>query len=322
MRSLTLICLISILSLSIQASVVGQSARDFLTGVFTTIKGIDFKLNDQCFGSDFEEDYTRLIAAINKENAILAGAIGQKIAQDAAENCPTNEIKQVVSDVEALVKSGKIQDNVLSHTKDIIHTFKEEISQPQITPTNLGQTLGSLVNTIVYSRSHNLLSFLEDLGPDTFALDLYEKILNLSSKAIGDFVDGFFEGVSSVPYAENKCKTDITADKSEIIDAFSHLIEAIKTRKNVMDALKGLYDLALSLKSLSANCHFAELSVDIAALSSYVGISKLVYRVTTNLPSLIGYVKDAYSGFSSGDLRKAGVGFGAITRVSLNYSTQ
>jgi len=109
--------------------------------------------------------------------------------------------------------------------------------------------------------------------------------------------------------------------KTEIVEAFSALITAIKTRTNIMDAIIKVYELTATLKGIDANCHFTTLSVDLAALSTNIGIAKLVYRVATNIGGVTSSIKAIFSNYKSGDFRASGVSFGTLVKLTLNYST-
>jgi hypothetical protein len=143
----------------------------------------------------------------------------------------------------------------------------------------------------------------------------------LSESEVEEFTDGFFEGVSSVPYDQNKCKIDIIDEKIEIISVFRHLIVAIKTQTNIMEAFEQIYQLTLHLIHLDSNCHFRSLSYDLAELATKLGMSKLVFRVTTHFISFMEDLKGLYTNFEVKDYRNSGKDFGYLTKIALNYST-
>jgi len=316
------------LALASAASVPATLARDFLTGFFTTIRGSSYVLNADCFGSDFDSDLTRLIAAINNESVILTAAIAEKIVSAIEANCPVNDIIAIYNDTAAESKNGTLSSNALAHSAALVHDIKVEMNQANYTASNLGQTAGQIIDLLVYGvtppsslkrQKSKSVKFLEGEEFDKFEADFFSQ--NFSEGDVELFVDGFFEGVSSVNYTDNKCKNDITSVKTEIVEAFSALITAIKTRTNIMDAIIKVYELTATLKGIDANCHFTTLSVDLAALSTNIGIAKLVYRVATNIGGVTSSIKAIFSNYKSGDFRASGVSFGTLVKLTLNYST-
>lgn len=315
-RAITLI-LISLLCVgfALGNNIISQNGRDFLTGLLTTVKGNTFKLSDKCLGSDFDKDFNQVIDSINKENSLMVAAFIEKIVSDAKENCPKNDLEQIYKDFFVLYKNGKWVQNVLSHQKDLVKCLKEEINQPKIDALNAGQTVGKMINMVLYNKSHNLkaLNFLAE------EFDTIE--VETTNEDVEAFVDGFFEGVSSVPFDQNKCIHDISNVRTEIVKVFKDLIQAIRTRTDIIEAFEELYELAKKLSSLDANCKFNSLALDIAALQTKVGMAKAVFRVTTHFVTVIADLKGLVSNFEQKLFKESGVDFGSLTKIILNYST-
>ena len=320
-------CLLLTLTLTLTLSMVscgvGSLGKDFVSGFLTVIKGTDFKLDDQCFGEDFEIDFKKLIYAINQENSLLVIAIFGKIVNEVNEKCNKNDFIQIYNDTKKMIENKpELANRLIRHTHDFIVTFKSEIieiNKNQFNAKNLGGMFGELINTLVYEKvkpskdikTNTALNFLSEYEyPNTF-----------SEEAVEEFVNGFFEGVSSVPIDQNKCSTDIVTVKSGIVKVFTDLFVALKTRTGIVEAIQEVIALTVHLKNLDLNCKFTDLSNDLISLSTKAGITKLALRITTHLPSVLGDVKGTVTNFELKEFRKAGVNFGALTKVTLKYST-
>jgi hypothetical protein len=307
--------LISLLCLSIQKQ-YSQDGREFLTGLMSQLQGKDFKLDDKCLGQDFENDMEKLIDAIKNENTILTAVVAGKIISEMEEKCPKNDLNKVYNDSLALVEKNEIMNRIMAHSQEVVHIMKEELVGNQMTAKNIGETLGKLINTVIYEKKQIMES-----NPQLTFLGYEDSFETFKEESVDLFVSGFFEGVSSVPIEKNQCVNDIGAAKGDLVAAFSALINAVKTRKDIFEALMKFYQLTLHLKGLDANCRFTDLSSDLVALSTKAGIAKLAFRITTHLLPVIEDLKTALISVEIKEFRKGGFSFGALTKIALNYST-
>jgi hypothetical protein len=325
--SLILLCFISF---SLQQSLLNvhqytQESRDFLTGLMSIIQGKEYHVDDQCLGSDFEKDMDTLIDAVKNENTLLVAAIAGKIMSKIEEKCPKSDLTKVYNDTQTLCNNKEIMNRMIKHSQDVVHILKGELNVSQMTPRNIGETVGKLINILIYDKKENSPSLnLNFLGIDEelTADQIQEQGQNIYSReSVELFVTGFFEGVSSVPVDKNQCMHDIGSAKSELVTAFADLINALKTRTQIIEALMNFYQLTLHLKGMDANCKFTTLSEDLMALTTKVGMTKLAFRVTTHMMAVIEDLRSTVINVESKDFQKAGVSFGAVTKIALNYST-
>jgi hypothetical protein len=307
----TIICLL-LIGLSFEAPHRGQEVRDFIEGLMKAVKGKDYKLDDGCLAVEFSNDFESFLDAIEKENVMLSGALAGKIWTDYNEKCPSNDLKKLSSDSDAFINDKDMMNKLVKHSTDIVHILKEAKDTEPKDPKIMGGHLGKLLNLVLYDtpKENVVLNFLQEIEPS-----------QLTEESIELFVNGFFEGVSSVPIEQNKCSVDITSVKSEIILAFSDIISAIKSKKDIVKAILEFYSLSLKLGGLDSNCHFSQLSSDIAALGTKIGISKLVMRLSLHLVSFLEYAKGTYSNLESKEYKESGKNFGELTKLALNYST-
>jgi len=141
---------------------------------------------------------------------------------------------------------------------------------------------------------------------------------------VEQFVDGFFEGVSSGPIEQNKCSKDISAVKNQIVDVITQLIDAVKTHNinKILDSITKVIDLITKLKDSYTNCNFAKLADSLTALATKSGIAKLGYAVITHLSETVSDVKQVDIGINNKDYVSAGRGVGDLFKILLNYTTQ
>lgn len=350
MRILGIICILMI-TLTIQYSADITPLRQFLNGFLSTIKGDRMRilLPENCLGKSQEEEFNKFLESIEGEHPLLALAMSHQFLTDLQLNCPIKEIELIIADMKILLFNDKknIFDNVYLQAGNLIGIFEEfemEIKKQNAQhdkADTVGRFVGKAFNKILYENDyiHKNLKFLEigindqfshednvipsqnfnqvrtqDANQETTCKTTFDRPMEL-------FVDGFFEGVSSVPFERNKCHTDIIDVKSNIVDTVENLINAIRSETGLIDALMKMYELLTQLKGLDANCHFEALSIDILSLTTKTGAAKLLYRISTHLISTMADLNSMYSNMKIKEFRKCGVSFGLLIKTALNYST-
>jgi hypothetical protein len=303
-----------LLSLS-SSSIVTKLGREFLSGFLQRVKGGDFVIKEGCLGAEFDTDIAQFVKSLSQANYLMAFSILHNVYQGIMENCPKAEIEKIFGDFEAVIKSNQLFGKIRAHYPELERTLKEEFTREHITAENIGNTLGDLVNTVLYDRSHNFLMFL-DMTEDL------KKVLAISYDEMSIFVDGFFEGVAGNPLSENKCKGEVKSVQKDIVNTFMQLFTAFKTRTGIIEAFTKLYEVTTGLKSLDANCNFTSLSLNVLSLSTKVGIAKLIGKVMWNISATYTETKSLYNNFSEGNYKDAGVAFGKLTTIGLGYSTK
>lgn len=311
------ICFILLtVSLQLTKSDYIENVRKFTTGLLSSIVGNHIELDEKCLGEEYRTYLDKLIVAIRKENSILAFTLVWDIVKSIKANCPKNELTSIFNSVKDLIDSNKIVDEVVKNAREVMKILNELLDEKD--PEKFGSIVGELIKIIVYQpiESHSLTFLGEDTNKDI------ELTFNMSKAEVDDFIDGFLEGISSVPYEENKCRYDIAGFTHEIIIVFVNVIDSFKTHKNVKESLIKVLELIVRLKPLEENCHLSSLSMNIAALSTKVGLAKLVYHLTKNYSKVYQYMEEINAEFGSKNWRGAGVSSGNLVKIGLNYSTK
>lgn len=327
---------ILLISGSLVASTDILALRHFVEGFLTTIKGdrAKIQLPKDCLGIDQEKEFNEILENFLSENPLKAFMIAHKFLIELEINCPVNEIKELKNDLRNFfLKDRKsLFEIITSQSHNLLNIFQEfEIEIKKNTTIEekaetFGKYFGKALNKILYSGTYDS-NFVKFLGLDDFfennTLEQQQETQSQASsiKPMALFVDGFFEGVSSVPYDHNKCHTDINQVRSNIVETFENFIHAIKTETGVIEAFMKIYELVTDLKGLDANCHFEALSLDLMALTSKPGIAKMFYRLSTHMISTMSDITSFYSNYRIKEYRTCGVSFGMLIKTGLNYST-
>jgi hypothetical protein len=313
--------LISLVIITVSFSYINTNyvheGKHFLKGFLTSIEGKEVQLDDSCLGHETEELLDKIESAIRKENSIsLLTSLYETISL-IEKKCPSEEIKKILKDSKEAYESRKMLYNATNNSRDFMHDLHQLLDERN--PEKVGKLIGNIVNICVYNKLSTAIENLTFLGIE---MNDVKGLLDMGKKEVELFVDGFFEGVSKVPYEQNKCHKELDGFQEDIVQAVTNLINALKTKTNIIDSFKGVYELAQRLMPLNENCHFSGLSIQLMALSTKPGIAKLVFNLTTSPKQTYTDIKEIYSGVEANDFRAAGVSYGKLLKLGLNYSTQ
>ena len=315
--NLSICLIITLLCINSFNSDMVEESREFLNGLMKSTLGKDYSLGENCLGKDFVKDVSKLINATKKENSITAYYLFKDILAKIEKNCPQNEVTKMVKDTESFVKSGNMLAQAASHSRDLMHDLHLLIDEHS--PKKLGGILGEIINMMVYNQDTQKTS-LTFLSSDL--ADIAVRIYQISTDDVKKLVDGLFEGISEVPYAENRCKNDVAGFDNEIVEVFTDLINAFRSRDNIIDAIEKTVDLITKLQPLDDNCRFTQLATSLVSLSTKVGIARLVYNLTYNYKGSWEAMKGIYDSYETNDWRTGGVMAGKLLKLGLNYSTK
>lgn len=296
------ICLIMVAFASTVCPVT-KAAKDLVNGFFSKVKP-SVVLNDNCFGANTDALIGTVIQSINEENffGLLAGVT--ELVTDVTNNCPLNEFKAVVDEIASQIDSKVIATHLLQNQNLLMGALKDLINEKidLEAATKVGQDLGYIYNLATLDNPTNFLAIEDN---------------------VADLVNGILEGLSSVPYGKNKCKNDVESILPDILASAEAFADAIKIRNGVVEAAKNLYAVIfIHASSLETNCHFTKLVKALSTIASTLGVTKVAYRVTKQLPTVIIQIKNIRNAFNNNDNRAAGVAFGKIISIGLDYTTQ
>lgn len=283
--------------------------RDFVTGVLSTIKGSSFTLNPECLGPEFDGAFDKLIKAVNTTRTSSFLAAITVMYASVTTNCPESDVLSIVADAQKAMADGTLFANLNTNAMSILRVLKVELNNPTKTPLSAGQTIGSLINAVLYNKvsSPKVMTFLAST----------DDIIN----HMGDFVDGLLEGLSSVPVEQNQCNIDINDYKPKIISAAINVAKAFKTGTNILEAFEEVYELVKSFPNFENDCHFERLEAQLTDLSTRVGIAKAFLRMVNSPIKTIDSLRSFYTGIENQDYKVGGKGLGQFLSIALYYTT-
>ena len=121
--SLLLICM------SMQSQ-IGLFGRDFLTGLLTTVKGKDFKLDDNCLSAEFDQNCENLADALKTGNLFRLISAASALKEELEKRCPSSDLTKIFNDTTALGVSEimhrmvKFGYKIVSHLSEVFNDVK------------------------------------------------------------------------------------------------------------------------------------------------------------------------------------------------------
>ena len=125
---------------------------------------------------------------------------------------------------------------------ELINILKNNIDEKVTDSSRLLKVLKDMVKNIVKSTIGDSEAKEEDKFSLTGIFD-FSSFFSNSKTETKSFVDGLFEGVSCVPFAENKCYLEIGNEIDEINKTFEFFLESCKNSENVLGGVINLYNL-------------------------------------------------------------------------------
>jgi hypothetical protein len=130
-----------------------------------------------------------------------------------------------------------------------------------------------------------------------------------------EFLEGFLEGISRVPFGQNQCYMNLFAikDSATILNDLRHEGDLS------LETLYKFYEKGGELLSNYKSCHFDSVVKEVNSLSMIYGYGIMAYRIVSNL-------KSVYSLFTNikniGETRDLGLYSGKLVKIVFNYSTE
>jgi len=311
MKILSIIVLL-LISFTIQNDISG-AGKDFLTGLLTVVKGEDFKLDEACFGNEFEKDTQNLMEALQKGDIILITAYAGKLFNDITSKCPSSEIAEITKDVIAI---GPIElySRIQKHKVEVLEMLKQEFIKGKVRAYTIGEACGKMINICIYEKTEQqALTFLgfELEETNSFIVD------------VEDFIDGFLAGVSSVPLDQNNCMKDFDSLRDTVVDAVTNLIEGFRKKdiKKVILAYSQSQSILNLASKVPTSCNFDLFASIIGSLGTKKGFEKVKSALTSQFVILGADVKQIDEGIKSGNSRTVGKATGDMVKIILGFST-
>lgn len=346
MRSLTILLLLSCCLYSITSF---QYTRKFIIGMFTVIKGHDWHLHDDCLGEEFYNAAKELHQAIKKEDPQEIMKAVKRMCDDFKKTCPYEDFKQLRKDYLVAIHNGSIHKNLKTNLKALARLTNEAAGCKKKTALFFGTYVGKVINIVLYNKvskdqehdskdledknekselfllesdkdnTSNELSFLSE-GLAGTEYEGYSMFFDHNKMIL--FVEGILEGTSKVPFSQNQCNKEMVDFKPKIALSFKQLFEAIRSRRNVIPSVRNLYELFMAeIPPFEHSCHFKRLTASLISLINRVGLAKMFTRISSNPFKAYEALTTIMFAMKSSDFRSAGIGFGRLLNIALNYYT-
>jgi len=234
-----------------------------------------------------------------------------------SKECPVEEFNKVAQEIKSAIVFAKIPDNFFQNAKNILNTFIASEHKDE----DVGKMFGKFYNLVVLNKAPINLKFLatRDMSiMDDF--NLPEKLIEF----VEDYITGFLEATSDVPVEQNQCIAKTKTFVPAISKSLANIITAF-VKKSSGDIKIAFFELMLTvtqLKDVEENCHLIGVFKKLILLKSYFEIARIIYRYTTNIKDILGYVKDASIALFKGNARGMGYNFGKVFQILFEYHTQ
>jgi hypothetical protein len=311
MKSTTsLIILTILLFVSISKVETNEQIRQLITGYFGTVINNDWKLNDECFGEQFDEDVKNIIDDINNLN--LSKIVSDLITLQTSinKNCPLNDFNKVNIDALNALLSRQLFRNLDNNAQEILILIRDLlINKDNESLFEIGQFLGKLTNLVIYNKNNNLR------GNNLVFINIDEPM-----EAADNLIEGLFTGIAKDP-SNNKCNRDIFAYKSTIKLAIYNVIEAIQKKSGYFGAFLQVYS-AFSRIPKIPSCHFDQLGDKFIRIANKSGITDLSKNILLNIPKLTTILSNGIAAGIKQDFFNLGISIAQGFSIVLQFNTE
>jgi hypothetical protein len=255
------------------------------------------------------------------------GRVKPSILQNVTDYV-SDKFSQVKDDIVSLSSEFKEE---LDSTWNVVKSFVDKKFNSSKDDSDFYESLKRFFKTI-FSRSKNDTkggnieeseSNLKKLTEFNFFDSFDFSFFSNSDNKGEEFLSGIFEGVSAVPFEENKCYKEIQQYKLEILTTMNNVLKAFKTKENITDELFNFYSLIKKLGITSAtHCNFIKLSLELGTTISTFGVFKITYRVIKNHSYLFTNILNGYETLQAENFNKAGFALGKVLQILFDYYTE
>jgi hypothetical protein len=148
MSNLNKIILILLISFSFCQN-ESNKTRDFLSAYFGVINGKDWRLNEDCFGGEYDKYLDDLYNSILKAKIFQVFRILDNIIQLELDKCPLDESHVIINDFKTAMRNATLLHNILKYNL-LIKTRFDEFLASERSMKQLGLCLGEITTLLVY----------------------------------------------------------------------------------------------------------------------------------------------------------------------------
>lgn len=140
-----------------------NEGKKFLESFFKTLKGKDWKLNEDCLQGKYTEYVEQIKEAMKNSDLNKAFSLLRELIKLETEKCPIKDIENVGIDIKSAMKNGQVVRNIMKHF-NIIYTNIEEYFEIKIRSyAQLGRLVGIITKISVYGTSNTSFELYDPL---------------------------------------------------------------------------------------------------------------------------------------------------------------
>jgi hypothetical protein len=149
-----IVSIIAILFINSCTCVDWEGTREFLNAYFSSIRGKDWKIDDDCLSGKFVEYVNNLEIALATRDYIQIFNLINSIISLEREKCPVQDYSQIVKDVKTALRNGSAIKNVFKNVGNIKTRIDEYFTSDHSLCAK-GSLVGSLTKIAVYGTSYS-----------------------------------------------------------------------------------------------------------------------------------------------------------------------
>lgn len=269
----------------------------------TNYQNISSDLDDQCFGNLF--DYYFLVLKISYQQndfMTLISSFENIIIDSFILNCPIKSIVYMFKDLDLNFTSTKFKSSMYSKGFQLTKLIITEYTNPNISGTSLGRTLGKIFNLF---RKDQIPEIEE---PKTSVPE--KKLFN--EEDYFSFFEGIFLGMKKEEDGqESLCYKDVLKGKDEIMKHIRKGMKGVEEGKAVGKMIRTILFNLMTVEGLVIDCNLLTLGGSvISKLSSMKEIMVLYDKIMKNAGDYITIFKNIFDSYRSKDLKNTGFHIG------------
>ena len=135
-----------------------QPARDFVKSFLEAAENkTEIVLNEQCFGSDFDTELTKVVKYFKEEKFTFLLLLIKKMGSEIYNNCPSGDFIALYKEIKEQIENKTILQSWLPKIVKVgVYIFKL-LTQGEINISIVGEYFGKIIYTIMQSKVDPIL---------------------------------------------------------------------------------------------------------------------------------------------------------------------
>lgn len=135
-----------------------QPARDFVTSFLKAAENkTEITLNDQCFGSDFDNELIKVVKYFKEEKFTFLLLLIKKMGSEIYYNCPSGDFIALYKEIKTLIENKEILQQWFPKIVKVGVYIYKLLTQGEVNISIVGEYLGKIIYTIMQSKVDPIL---------------------------------------------------------------------------------------------------------------------------------------------------------------------